>query len=235
MNTSSTASHTRARRRILALTTAAAAAGVVLAVAAPLAASAHIHVDPGSAAAGTTSTLTFAFSHGCDESPTTALVIDIPDGVGNATPIVQGGWTITRELGADGVPTQVTYTSTAPVEPGLKATVGMDVLFDEATANTSVAFPVTQVCAEGSTAWTEIAADGEDAESLESPAPAVEVGAVAEADEHGHGSAAEAGGHDATGTAESADPVARWLAGGALALGIAALVVALVRGRERRS
>ena len=54
-------------------------------------------------------------------------MIDIPDGVGNATPVVQGGWTITRELGADGVPTQVTYTSDAPIESGLKATVSLDV------------------------------------------------------------------------------------------------------------
>ena len=55
------------------------AAGLALVIGAPLAASAHVHVDPGTVAAGSTATLTFAFSHGCDGSPTTALVIDIPD------------------------------------------------------------------------------------------------------------------------------------------------------------
>ena len=102
---------TPASRRRGVLTLAGVTAGAILAIAAPLAASAHVHVDPDEASAGATSTLTFAFSHGCDESPTTALVIDIPDGVGNATPVVQGGWTIARELGTDGVPTQVTFTS----------------------------------------------------------------------------------------------------------------------------
>lgn len=216
------------------------AAGLVLAVGVPLAASAHVHVDPGTASAGATETLTFAFSHGCDGSPTTALVIDIPEGVGNATPIVQGGWTISREAGADGIPTQVTFTSDTPVEDGLKATVSMDVLFEESAADTSVAFPVTQTCVEGETAWTEVAEDGQDPHDLESPAPVVEVGAVAaEGDGHGDASGddehADADAGDSTAASTEADPVARWLAAGGLAAGIAALAVMLVRGRTRKS
>ena len=216
------------------------AAGLVLAVGVPLAASAHVHVDPGTASAGATETLTFAFSHGCDGSPTTALVIDIPEGVGNATPIVQGGWTISREAGADGIPTQVTFTSDTPVEDGLKATVSMDVLFEESAADTSVAFPVTQTCVEGETAWTEVAEDGQDPHDLESPAPVVEVGAVAdEGDGHGDASGdgehADADADDSTAASTGADPVARWLAAGGLVAGIAALAVVLVRGRTRKS
>lgn len=216
------------------------AAGLVLAVGVPLAASAHVHVDPGTASAGATETLTFAFSHGCDGSPTTALVIDIPEGVGNATPIVQGGWTISREAGADGIPTQVTFTSDTPVEDGLKATVSMDVLFEESAADTSVAFPVTQTCVEGETAWTEVAEDGQDPHDLESPAPVVEVGAVAdEGDGHGDASGdgehADADADDSTATSAGADPVARPLAAGGLIAGIAALAVVLVRGRTRKS
>ncbi|MDY0909153.1 YcnI family protein [Microbacterium sp. CFBP9034] len=218
-----------------------AAAGVALAVGVPLAASAHVHVDPGTASAGATETLTFASSHGCDGSPTTAFVIDIPEGVGNAVPIVQGGWTVTRELSSDGVPTQVTFTSDTPVEDGLKATFAMDVLFDEAAADTSVAFPVTQVCVDGETAWTEIADEGQDPHDLDAPAPVVEVGAVA-AEDDGHGEAAAAGGdahagdeHADAASATSADPVARWLAAGGLAAGIVALVIVLVRGRARRN
>lgn len=232
---------TRTRRTVLI----GAVTGVALAVGAPLAASAHVHVDPGTASAGATETLTFAFSHGCDGSPTTALVIDIPEGVGNATPVVQGGWTISRELGANGVPTQVTFTSDTPVEDGLKATVALDALFDESAADTSVAFPVTQVCVDGETAWTEFAEEGQDPHDLESPAPVVEVGAVA-AEGDGHGDAAEGDDHadhedaaadDATAASSSdaADPVARWLAAGGLVAGIAALVVVLLRGRSRKS
>ena len=240
--TSSPARRPRSSRLVIG-----AVAGVALAVGVPLAASAHVHVDPGAASAGGTETLTFSFSHGCDGSPTTALAIDIPEGVGNVTPIVQGGWTIAREAGADGVPTRVVFTAGTPVEDHLKATVSMDVLFDESAAGTAIPFPVTQTCVTGETAWTQIAEEGQDPHDLDAPAPVVEVGPVAEeAAGHGHdttGSAAdEAEASDAeaqaSGTTDSAandaDPVARWLAAGGLVAGIAALVVVLVRGRARR-
>lgn len=217
-----------------------AATGLVLAVGVPLAASAHVHVDPGTASAGSTATLTFASSHGCDGSPTTAFVFDIPEGVGNATPVAQGGWTISRELGADGVATQITYTADAPIEDGIKTTIAIDALFDESAADTSIAFPVTQLCVEGENAWTEIAEEGQDPHELESPAPVVEIGPVAEAgdgpseaDDHGdHEEGADAA---AAASSGSADPVARWLAAGGLVAGLAALVVVLVRGRSRQN
>ncbi|WP_106816126.1 DUF1775 domain-containing protein [Microbacterium timonense] len=220
-----------------------AVAGLALALGAPLAASAHVHVDPGTATAGDTETLTFSFSHGCEDSPTTALTIDIPEGVGNAAPVVQGGWTISRELGADGVPTRVVYTADTPVESGLKANVAMDVLFTESAAGTVLAFPVTQTCVTGETAWTQLAEDGQDAEDLDAPAPIVEVGdasaSTPEADHGGHGGNSTASGDtDAEAQAEatasvSADPVARWLAAGGLAAGIAALAVVLLRRRTK--
>lgn len=232
MNTSSTI---RIRHAVLG-----GLAGTALAVAVPLAASAHVHVDPGTASAGGTETLAFSFSHGCEGSPTTALAIDIPEGVGNVTPVVQGGWTIQRDAGADGVPTRVVFTADTPVDDHLKATVAMDVLFDDSAAGTTVAFPVTQTCVSGETAWTQIAAEGEDPHDLEAPAPVVVVGEPAEdAGDHGHDdaaasddTAAEASGTGASSTAD-ADPVARWLAAGGLVAGIAALLVALVRGRRR--
>ncbi|WP_248147292.1 YcnI family protein [Microbacterium aoyamense] len=207
------------------------AAGALLAVAVPLAASAHVHVNPEEVSAGATEALTFSFSHGCDDSPTTALTVTIPEGVGNATPVVQGGWTISRELGADGVPTSVTYTADAPIESGLKATVSMDVLIDTSAANSTLAFPVVQECVTGATEWTEVAADGVDPETLDAPAPLVTVGdAVAEGEEHG-GHGEESAATEAEASPAGVDPVARWIAGGALVAGIAALVVAVVRRR----
>ncbi|MFE5410032.1 YcnI family protein [Microbacterium sp. NPDC056569] len=239
--TESTPRSSRTRRVAIGV-----AAGLALAIGAPLAASAHVHVTPETASAGGTETLTFSFSHGCDGSPTTALAIDIPEGVGNATPVVQGGWTITRELGSAGVPTRVVYTADTPVEDGLKAAVAMDVLFTEGAADTTLPFPVTQTCAEGETAWTQLAEDGEDPHDLDAPAPLVAVGAVADDAEAGHGDAAADGAGDAShegaaadaaagdaASVPSADPVARWLAAGGLAAGIAALVVVLVRGRRK--
>lgn len=237
--------------RRLPLVLAGGVAGIALAIAAPLAASAHVHVDPVDAAAGTTSTLTFSFSHGCDDSPTTALVFDVPDAADVVTPVAAGGWSITRDLGDDGLPDRVTYTADRPIESGVRASISLDVLLSAEAAETTVAFPVTQECVEGVTAWTQVAAEGEDAASLDSPAPTVAVGAVAAAsDGHGHG----AGGDDDAASADSeehadhADPaasdasatgsddvVARVLGGTGLIAGIAALVLVLLRTRRSRA
>lgn len=218
-----------------ALTLSGVVLGGALVLAAPLAASAHVHVHADGAAAGATSRLDFAFSHGCDGAATTALVFDVPEGVDNMTPVVDGAWTISRVLGDDGIPTQVTYTAVTPIEDGLAASVSFDALFSSDTGGTEVAFPVTQQCGTAETAWTQVAEDGEDPETLDSPAPVVAVGAASEAaesehgDDHGGSTAADA---EPAAAATSAQPVATWLGGGALVVAAAALAVAL-RNRRR--
>ena len=223
--------------------------GAALVIAAPLAASAHVHVTPDESAAGTSTRLGFSFSHGCEDSPTTAVVLTIPEGVDGVTPVADGAWTISRELGDDGIPTQVTYTAVTPIESGISATVSLDVIFASSASGTSVAFPVLQKCVVGETDWSEVATEGQTEDDLASPAPVVAVGAVATDAGHGHGSA-DSSDEDASGDADhadadasgeahadgaaQADPVARWLAGGALVAGLAALGVALT-GRRKRS
>ncbi|WP_288784286.1 DUF1775 domain-containing protein [uncultured Microbacterium sp.] len=223
--------------------------GAALVIAAPLAASAHVHVTPDESAAGTSTRLGFSFSHGCEDSPTTAVVLTIPEGVDGVTPVADGAWTISRELGDDGIPTQVTYTAVTPIESGISATVSLDVIFASSASGTSVAFPVLQKCVVGETDWSEVATEGQTEDDLASPAPVVAVGAVATDAGHGHGSAdasdedvsgdadhadADASGEAHADGAAQADPVARWLAGGALVAGLAALGVALT-GRRKRS
>ncbi len=229
---------TPARRR--ARLAVGAAAGLVLAVGAPLAASAHVHVTPDATPAGASTRLDFSFSHGCDGSPTTALVVDIPAEVDAVQPVADGTWTIARELGADGIPTRVTFTAVRPIDDGVSASAGLVVAFPQSAADTTVAFPVLQQCAEGETAWSEVAAEGQDPHALDAPAPVVTVGAVAAGEEEhgsadGHGDAAADGstGEHATATtaADTADPVARWLAGGALVAALAAVVLTLRRRR----
>ena len=224
---------TRARLVVGAL------AGGALVLAAPLAASAHVHVTPDESAAGTSTRLGFSFSHGCDDSPTTSVVITIPEGVDGVTPVVDGAFTISRELGDDGIPTQVTYTAVTPIESGTSATVSLDVIFASSAANSSVAFPVLQKCVVGETDWSEVAADGQTEDDLQAPAPVVAVGAVSAETDHDHGdddgdSHGTGDTTEATDASAQADPVARWLAGGALVAGLAALGVALT-GRRRRS
>lgn len=231
-------STTTSPRRRARLTAGGLALGAALVIAAPLAASAHVHVTPEDAAANASSRLTFSFSHGCDGAPTTALVFTVPEGVDGVTPVFDAAWKIERTLGDDGIPTQITYTAAAPVEDGLSASVAMDVIFNASTADTTVAFPVLQQCATGETDWAEVAEDGTDPHDLEAPAPLVAVGAAADAGADGHGHAdsddhaAAADDHAAADSAAGSDPVARWLAGGALAAGVAALAVALLRRRR---
>jgi periplasmic copper chaperone A len=227
-----TTTSTTARRT--ALTFTGIALGGALAIGLPMAASAHVHAHAEGAAAGATSRVELSFSHGCDDSPTTALVVDIPEGADNATPVVDGAWTISREVGDDGVPTQITYTAVEPVDTAFAASVSMDVLFGADTGGTDVAFPVTQVCAEGETAWVELAEEGQDPHELEAPAPTVAVAEAGEAatDEHGdHAEHADEATTDAAAETAAPDATPYWLAGGALALSAAALVAALVRRR----
>lgn len=226
---------TRTARRT-ALTFTGIAIGGALAIGVPMAASAHVHAYADGAAAGASSRVDFTFSHGCDGSPTTAIVIDVPEGVDNATPVVDGAWSISRELGDNGIPTQITYTALTPVEDGFAASVAIDALFSTDTGGTEIAFPVTQQCETGETAWVDIAGEGEDPEELESPAPLVAVAAASASgtDEHGdHGEQAEtdAAAESTPAAAEDAAPVATWLAGGALVVSIAALAAALIRRR----
>ncbi|WP_396668581.1 DUF1775 domain-containing protein [Microbacterium sp. R86528] len=246
-------SYSPARRRTLTL--AGVATGIALVVATPLMASAHVHVDPGEVAAGSSQTLTFSSSHGCDGSPTTAFVVDIPEGVTSVAPVIDGAYSISRVLGSDGIATQVTYTALAPIEDGLKATMSMAVLFEEATANTDIAFPVTQLCEEGENAWIEVAEDGADSHDLDSPAPVVSVGELAQESSHDHDDAAdqesaEGAEHtddehsdhaDAKDASTETEPgsslaiAALWLGIGGLAAGLAGLIVAIVRTRPSKS
>jgi periplasmic copper chaperone A len=214
-----------------------AAVGLALVVGTPLAASAHVHVTPGASAAEATTTLTFSFSHGCEESPTTAMIIDIPQGVTNVVPVASALWSIDRTLADNGTVTRVTYTATQPIEKGVKGEVAMDARFAAELADSQVAFPVTQKCVTGENDWTQVAAEG--APEPESPAPLVSVGDVApdaDGDDHDHGAAGMSDEHTATEDAVPAsDAVGVWLGGAGLALGAVALVLAIVALRRRRA
>ncbi|MDD7929184.1 DUF1775 domain-containing protein [Microbacterium sp. NM3R9] len=225
---------TPARRRVRTL--AGVTAGAALALALPLAASAHVHVTPEEVAANGSTRIDFAFSHGCDGSPTTALVVDIPAEAQGATPVVDGAWTITTEAGESGIPTRITYTAVTPVPDAYAASAGMNVIFPGSAEGESFAFPVTQQCEAGEAAWVEIAEDGQDPHDLEYPAPVVVVGAAADTEhgghasgEHGDDTAADA--ENAAAAAPAADPLPVWLSAGALVVAAAALVLAIARRR----
>ena len=229
-------------RRLPAAVGAGLALGAGLVLAVPLAASAHVTVSPDAATAGDYSVLTFAFSHGCEQSPTTSLTIDVPDGVASIAPQIEPGWSIERVGAESGIPTQIVYTADAPVETGLRATVTLQVNFAEDAAGETVAFPVLQTCVDGSTDWSELAEEGEDPHDLDAPAPIVAVAAAGDESGHGHGSAGEQAADDQAATASAAagtsastvSPLPIALGAAGLVLGAAALVIGLLALRRTR-
>ena len=226
----STMSPAPARSHRAARLAAAIAGGALLAVAVPAMASAHVTVSPDELVAGDHGVLTFAFSHGCESSPTTALRITMPEGLASVSPTLDGDWTIDVERGDDGLVSAVTYTALSPVATDLRGAVSMGVGLDEETP-ASLAFPVEQKCVEGTTEWTQIAENGEDPHSLDAPAPVVTVAAATGTGHGEHGDAAAP-----AAAADSAAAEGPWgviLGTGGLVAGIAALVVSVLAYRRR--
>lgn len=223
--------NTRTRR--LSLAALGVLGGATLALAVPAMAGAHVGVSPDELAAGDHGVLTFSFSHGCENSPTTALRITMPEGLASVAPTMDSNWNIEVERGDDGLVSAVTYTAVAPVPTDLRGAVSMGVGLDENTPDT-LAFPVVQECVEGSTEWTQLAENGEDPHSLDAPAPVISVTAAAAG---GHGEHAETEdadkGDEATATSAVSDPLGVALGAGGLVAGFAALVVAILAYRRR--
>ncbi|MFJ4174079.1 YcnI family protein [Microbacterium sp. NPDC089696] len=206
--------------------------GAVLALAVPAMASAHVGVSPDELTAGDHGVLTFSFSHGCEDSPTTALRITMPEGLASVAPTIDSNWTIDVERGDDGLVSAVTYTALTPVPNGLRGAVTLGISLDDSTPDTLV-FPVVQSCVVGSTEWTQVAEDGEDPHSLDAPAPVVSVAPAVEAhDAHGDAPADDASGSAATDD-QGSDALGTVLGAGGLVAGVAALVVSILAYRRR--
>lgn len=234
--------------RTFFVSAAALGGGLALALGAPLAASAHVGVEASSTAEGSYTVLSFSTPHGCGESPTTRLTFTMPEGVNRVTPTVNPNWTIEKVVenlpepvqdshGANLVDrdAQVIYSARTPLPSDQRDVIELSLQLPADAAGETLAFPVLQECAEGSTDWSELAEEGE--AEPESPAPTITVTA-ASGDAHGHGadtaSAEEHGeeGDPAAATASSDDPVARWLGVGGLVVGAAGVALAAVAWRR---
>ncbi len=214
---------------------AALAAGLVLA--APAAAHAHVGVTPDAVTPEGTAVLTFSFTHGCENSPTTALRIAVPEGLSSVSPTVDGMWNVAVERADNGLVSAVTYTARTPVPHDLRGAVTMAVRLGEDAPDT-LAFPVEQLCETGVNEWVEIAEDGQDPHDLDSPAPVVTVADAAAADSgDGHGDHTEtaeaAESTEVTTSTNDAAPVVGIALGSAgLVAGIVALVLAIRASRR---
>ncbi|HVK29032.1 MAG TPA: YcnI family protein [Nocardioides sp.] len=196
----------------------AAALGIVALSAG--AASAHVTVTPSTTAAGSYTVLTFSVGHGCEGSPTTRIAIQMPEAIPSVTPTINQGWSVRKvsEKLAEPIEdahgnkitervSQVVYTAKAPLADGFRDTFELSVQLPE-TEGETVTFPVVQTCQKGQTGWIETPAEGQDADELESPAPAFTI--TAASDEGHHGGAedeesAESDGHETADADKEAD------------------------------
>jgi uncharacterized protein YcnI len=168
-------------------------AGAALAVALSAPAAAHVSIADGEVAAGSSEVVTFVFSHGCDASPTTTVRIQMPASIQAVNPTIDANWDIEKVMetldepitGSHGEQitervAEVVYTAKAPVADGYRAVLELGMTIPEDAAGQTIYFPTIQTCEQGETAWIEVPAEGQDAEELEAPAPAVIVVAAEE-------------------------------------------------------
>ncbi|CAD7046017.1 hypothetical protein REJC140_04036 [Pseudorhizobium endolithicum] len=125
--------------------------------------------------------------HGCDGKATNEVRMELPEGFVFAKPQPKPGWELEVIQGEY----QKTYdnhgtkVSAGPAEIRWKGGELPDEYYDVfvvrgkisgVAPGTELAFPTTQLCGgDASVTWTEIAAPGEDAHDLKSPAPVVKV------------------------------------------------------------
>jgi uncharacterized protein YcnI len=171
--------------------TAALAASAI--VAAP--AAAHVTLDPAEGPADGYATLQVQVPHGCEESPTRVVRVQIPESVPSVTPQVHPGWEVTTKEGRKdavelhgetvtrGVKEVIwTATDADPLPSDRLDLFGMSVKLPAGKAGDPVYFPTVQECVKGESAWIQIPQAGESEEELESPAPTLTLTAATAGD-----------------------------------------------------
>ncbi|MEI3851725.1 MULTISPECIES: DUF1775 domain-containing protein [Ensifer] len=181
-------------------TTRLASLSLGLTLAASGIAHAHATFENDAAPVDSTFKAVLQVPHGCDGKPTTEVQIKLPEGFVFAKPQPKPGW----ELEVIKGDYQKTYdnhgekVSSGPVEIRWKGGNLSDDYYDTFVVRgkvsgfdkeTVLAFPTTQLCGtEGKVVWDQVAAEGQNAHDLKSPAPTVTVTMADAADPHaGHG------------------------------------------------
>ncbi len=163
-------------------------------------AGAHVTVDTDAVPAGGFTAVTLTVPHGCEESPTRSISVEIPEPILDAAPQVVAGWEAETTIAELDEPVtsshgdevtervaEITWTAEAgnelPSAFRQEFTIGFQAPEE---VGERLFFKILQACTEGQTDWIEETADGE--EEPEHPAPFVDVVA---AEEDGHGPEAE--------------------------------------------
>jgi periplasmic copper chaperone A len=208
----------------------------------PVAAHAHVTAAPETLPAEGYAKVDLSVPHGCEESPTTKVAVQMPDAVQSATPQVVPGWKITTREGKLATPyesdgEQVTEGVREVIWSGGRLDAHQLEVFGLSVRlagkpGEQIAFKTVQTCAKGEHAWVEIPVEGE--EEPPEPAPMVELVAAEEEEAASEPvelqtTAATTAGDDDNGASTGLVVVALVLG----ALGLIVGVVSLVTARRR--
>lgn len=125
---------------------------------------APLHVEPqvSEAPAGARTTFGFLVEHGCDDSPTVQVSIQLPEGAFDAEPVAPAGWTGVVEATT---PPVVTFTG-GPLPADVPETFSVALVTPNRPGET-VLFPTVQTCEVGEIGWIDTE------EGAEEPAPRI--------------------------------------------------------------
>jgi periplasmic copper chaperone A len=170
-----------------------AAFAVLLSAASP--AFAHITLEVGQAPLGSPYKAVFRVPHGCDGAATTALRIQIPEGVIAVKPMPKSGWGIELKSGkyaktyknwgsdvSSGV-TEVDFTGGNLPDAYYDEFVVTGTIADSFKVGDVIRFPVVQECGNAADRWIQVPAAGQKEDNLQRPAPSLTVTAATGSDD----------------------------------------------------
>lgn len=139
---------------------------------------AHVTLETPTAASGSYYKGVLKIGHGCNGSPTTAISVELPEGVRLAQPMPKAGWEVEVSKSAvkpfDNYGRKVSEDVSRITWKGGKLPSNF---YDEFVFQAKIAaqpgklyFKVKQQCEQGETNWAEIPAADQDAHDLKSPA-----------------------------------------------------------------
>jgi len=158
------------------------ATAAVLLAAAPV--QAHVVAVPAEARAGSYAAVAFRVGHACSAGDvTTALRVEIPEGVESARAQPKPGWDVRVERGtAGGRPDAVTWTGRLTDD----AFEDFNLLMKLPKTGETLVFPIVQTCDHGESQWIETADPAQPDHTLSRPAPVLRLIPAAPAAAHQH-------------------------------------------------
>jgi periplasmic copper chaperone A len=148
---------------------------------------AHITLETGEAPVGSTYKAILRVPHGCDGKATTAVRVQIPEGVISVKPMPKPGWTLQTKKGkyekpyqlydqavTDGVK-EVDWSGGSLPDEFYDEFVFRGTLAADLPAGQKLYFPVVQECDGAADRWIEVPATGQDEDALEYPAPGIKL------------------------------------------------------------